>query len=54
LTAEVTEDGGVLLRPSGHHDIEIYTDERVAEFAEGDLLTKAEAALADRILQRTE
>ena len=52
LTAEVTEDGGVLLRPSGAREIEMYTDERIAEFAEGDLLTEAEAALADRVLRR--
>jgi bifunctional DNA-binding transcriptional regulator/antitoxin component of YhaV-PrlF toxin-antitoxin module len=52
LTAEVTEDGGVLLRPSEHYDVEIYTDERLAEFEEENRLTEEEARLVDRALGR--
>ena len=52
LTAEVTEDGGVLLRPSKYYEIEIYTDERLAEFAEEDRLTEDEARRIDEVLGR--
>jgi len=48
--AVLTEDGGVLLRQSEHYDVEIYTDERLAEFEEEN--RQAEAALADRVLRR--
>ncbi|MDN5874754.1 MAG: AbrB/MazE/SpoVT family DNA-binding domain-containing protein [Sinobacteraceae bacterium] len=32
LLAETTEDGAILLRPAAVYPIEIYSDERVAEF----------------------
>jgi len=36
LIVDVTEDGGILLRPAGIYPIEIYSDERVAEFLDED------------------
>lgn len=52
LTAELTEDGGVLLRPSRYYDVEIYTDDRMAEFEEENRLTEEEARLVNRALGR--
>ena len=36
MLVEVTVDGGILLRPAGVYPIEIYSDERIAEFLEED------------------
>ena len=36
LLAETTPDGGILLKPAGVYPVEIYCDERVAEFLEED------------------
>ena len=53
LTVETTADGAILLRPlTAHYEIEIYTDERLAGFAEEDRLTEAEAARIDQLLRR--
>lgn len=39
LLVEATDDGAILLRQVGVYPIEIYSDERLAEFAESNKLT---------------
>jgi AbrB family looped-hinge helix DNA binding protein len=36
MLVEVTPDGAILLRPAGVYPVEIYSDERVAEFLAED------------------
>lgn len=43
LLAEVTPQGGILLRPAGVYPIELYSDERVKEFLKEDRMTLREA-----------
>lgn len=50
LIVELGPDGTILLRPAGIWPIEIYTDERIAEFeAEGQMTPAEEARLARAI-----
>jgi AbrB family looped-hinge helix DNA binding protein len=42
LIVETTADGAIVLRPAAVSPIEIYDDERLAEFAEMDRPTAAE------------
>lgn len=42
LLLEVDEEGAIILRPTGVYPLEIYSDRRVAEFAEADELTPEE------------
>lgn len=42
LLLEVDEEGAIVLRPTGVYPVEIYSDQRVAEFAEADTLTLEE------------
>ncbi len=44
LLVETTDDGAVLLRPAGVYPIELYTDERIAEFDKANRLTESEKA----------
>lgn len=49
MLAEITEDGGILLRLAVVHPIEIYSDARIREFEEEDRMSAAERkALARR------
>jgi bifunctional DNA-binding transcriptional regulator/antitoxin component of YhaV-PrlF toxin-antitoxin module len=52
LTAELTGDGGILLRPAEDSLIEMYDDERLAEFAEENRLTREEKRQVDEALGR--
>jgi bifunctional DNA-binding transcriptional regulator/antitoxin component of YhaV-PrlF toxin-antitoxin module len=52
LTAEVTGDGGILLRPAEDALIETYDDERLAEFADENRLTEDERRRVDEVLGR--
>jgi AbrB family looped-hinge helix DNA binding protein len=36
LLVDVTAEGGILLRPAGVYPVEIYSDERIAEFHDED------------------
>ncbi len=42
LLLEVDEEGAIVLRPTGVYPLEIYSDRRLAEFAEADELTSEE------------
>jgi AbrB family looped-hinge helix DNA binding protein len=42
LLAEITAEGGILLRPAGVYPIEMYTEERIEEFKGEDRLTEQE------------
>lgn len=48
---DTTPDGAIVLRQAGVYPIEIYSDERVREFDEGDRLTAREAAKLRRALK---
>lgn len=49
LIVETTEDGALILRPAGVYPIEIYSDERLKEFAAADVMP---AELAERLEQK--
>ena len=38
LLVDVSDDGAIVLRPAGVYPIEIYSDERIAEFLEEDAI----------------
>lgn len=42
MLVEVGPDGAIILRPAGVYPIEIYSEDRVREFAEADALSAAE------------
>ena len=44
LGVDVTEDGAIVLRQVGVYPLEIYSAERLAEFAEADRMTPEEDA----------
>jgi bifunctional DNA-binding transcriptional regulator/antitoxin component of YhaV-PrlF toxin-antitoxin module len=50
LTAELTPDGAILLRPAVDDLIEIYDDERLAEFEEENRLTDEEVRRLEQLL----
>ena len=52
LLVETTEDGASVLRQVSVHPVEIYTDERLAEFARENTMTPAQSARAKPLLTR--
>lgn len=42
LLVDVAADGSIVLRPAGVYPVEVYTDERLAEFARENQATPAE------------
>ena len=52
LLVETTDDGAIVLRQVSVHPIEIYSDERLAEFAREDAMTPAQAARVKPLLDR--
>ena len=52
LIVEATEDGAVVLRPAAVYPVEIYSDERLAEFDKADRITPAESARLAKALKR--
>ena len=54
LLVETTADGGIILRPAGVYPIEMYTEEQIEEFFEGDRLTDNEAEQLQRQLKNAE
>jgi len=51
LLVEPTPDGGILLRPAGIYPIERYSDTRLKEFSQEDVLTPEEAKRAKKKLK---
>jgi AbrB family looped-hinge helix DNA binding protein len=51
LLVEPTPDGGILLRPAGIYPIERYSDARLKEFSQEDVLTPEEAKRAKKKLK---
>lgn len=43
LAVDVTDEGAIILRQVGVYPLEIYSDARVAEFAEADEMSSEEA-----------
>lgn len=43
MVVETTPGGGILLRQAGVYPLEIYSDERLKEFAEADHMSRDEA-----------
>ncbi|MDZ7703621.1 MAG: AbrB/MazE/SpoVT family DNA-binding domain-containing protein [Trueperaceae bacterium] len=52
LIVETTEDGALILRPAGVYPIEIYSDERLAEFAAADEMSPEMARRVEEKLNR--
>lgn len=53
LIVETSEDGAIILRPPPRsYDIEIYTDERIAEFEEANRIPPELEARLERFLAR--
>ena len=51
LLVEPTPDGGILLRPAGIYPSERYSDTRLKEFSQEDVLTPEEAKRAKKKLK---
>lgn len=54
MLVETTADGAILLRPAAVYPIEIYSEERIAEFDEADRMDDAMAERLRRILATSE
>lgn len=52
LLVDTTPDGGILLRPAGVYPIEVYSDQRIQEFAREDRMTAREAAWVRKQIRR--
>lgn len=52
LIVELADDGAIVLRPAGIYPIEIYTDERIAEFLEEGRIAPEEEARLERAIAR--
>ena len=52
LLVETTADGAIVLRQVSVHPVEIYSDERLAEFARENTMTPAQAARSRPLLDR--
>jgi AbrB family looped-hinge helix DNA binding protein len=52
LLVETTDDGAIILRQAVVYSIEIYSDERIAEFLETDKLPIAEARALKKALAK--
>ena len=52
LLVETTSDGAILLRQVSIHPVEIYSEQRLAEFAREDALSPDELAGAKALLDR--
>ncbi len=48
---ELAPDGAIVLRPVGIYPIELYSDERIAEFLEADALSDEERARLEKALR---
>lgn len=49
LVLEVTDEGGIVLRPAGVYPLETYSDRRVEEFLDADRLSEDEKEKLSRI-----
>lgn len=49
LLVDTTDDGAILLRPAGAYPIEVYSDERIAEFLAEDAIA---AETGQRVTER--
>ncbi len=49
LLVETTDDGSIVLRPTGVYPIEIYSQERIEEFLDEDILPEG---LEERVRRR--
>lgn len=54
MLVDATEDGAIVLRPTGVYPVEIYSDERISEFlAEDELPADAGARVRDRLARNS-
>lgn len=51
LLVDLAKDGSIVLRPAGVYPVEIYTDERLKEFAKADRMTPRERRQLARLLR---
>jgi AbrB family looped-hinge helix DNA binding protein len=52
MLVELVADGAIVLRPAGVYPIEIYSEERLREFAEADRLSSRERQHLARVAGR--
>ena len=52
LLVDTSPEGAIVLRPAAIYPIEIYSDERIQEFAKADRMDPATAARMKRILKQ--
>lgn len=52
LIVELAPDGAIVLRPASIRPIDIYTDERIAEFLEEDRITPEQEARVEQAIAR--
>ena len=52
LMVDTTDDGAIVLRQVGVYPIEIYSDERIAEFMEQDRMTPNHKAMIDKAVKK--
>lgn len=53
LLVETTADGAIVLRPAGVYPIEIYSEDRLREFAEGDRMGESTARRVKKALSKS-
>lgn len=54
MLVHATEDGSIVLRPTGIYPVEIYSDERISEFlAENELPADVGARVRDRLARNS-
>ncbi len=54
LVLEVTDEGGIVLRPAGVYPLEVYGDRRVEEFLDADRLSGDEREKLSRAAEGDE
>jgi AbrB family looped-hinge helix DNA binding protein len=52
LLVEAAPDGSIILRQAGVYPIEVYTDNRIAEFENADRMTPAEERRMEAVLKK--
>jgi hypothetical protein len=52
MLVELAADGAIILRPAGVYPIEIYSEERMREFADADRLSSHERKQLNMIARR--
>jgi AbrB family looped-hinge helix DNA binding protein len=52
LLVDTTDDGAIVLRPAGVYPIELYSEQRIAEFEENNAVPDAAVAKMRKLLKK--